>query len=200
MLSEARRSGIVRIQVVPQVDAQDAELARWCAELLGLATVHISPMVSSRKIGSALAPAPGLYEVLRGEPSIRRVLELWESARCAVLGVGAPPLLRQSLPGFVPTDAVSLRAAVGDVCSRFFDRAGQPVPFPGLERLFATPLDALRRTPVSIGVAAGQTKVPGIIVGARGGYFNQLVTDGQTAAAAVAAIAEEPAAPGHVRR
>ena len=39
----------------------------------------------------------------------------------------------------------------------------------------------LRHIPVTIGVAVGKDKVESIIGGARGGYFNQLVTDPLTA-------------------
>jgi DNA-binding transcriptional regulator LsrR (DeoR family) len=126
-------------------------------------------------------PGPELYPILRDEPSIRRVLDLWPTARCAVVGVGAPPLRRASVPAFVPTDAVSLRTAVGDVVSRFFDRGGREVAFPGSERLMATPLDVLRHIPVVVAVAVGEEKVNAITVAARAGYFNRLVTDVETA-------------------
>ncbi|MGI8450215.1 MAG: sugar-binding domain-containing protein [Streptosporangiaceae bacterium] len=139
--------------------------------------------------------------VLIHEPTIRRVFGLWSSAKCAVVGIGAPPLLRQSIPAFVPTDAISMRSAVGDVCSRFLDRAGEPVAFPGLERLVATPLEVLRELPVSIGIAVGQEKIAGIIAAARGGYINHLVTDSPTAVAIVAAVqdAEPPRGPAKKR-
>src|ERR1700733_14243059 len=99
------------------------------------------------------------------------------------MGVGAPPLMRSDIPQFVPTGSSSLRAAVGDVCSRFYDRDGKPVGFDGSERLIALELEALRQIPVTIAVAVGKDKVDSIIAGARGGYFNQLVTDPATATA-----------------
>jgi len=135
-------------------------------------------------------PGPELYPVLCDEPSIRRVLDLWRTARCAVVGVGAPPLTRQSIPGFVPTDALSLREAVGDVCSRFYDRDAVEVPFPGSDRLMATSLETLRDIPVVIAVATGAEKLTAIITGARGRYFNRLVTDTDTAEALLAAAAQ----------
>ncbi|GAA4410219.1 hypothetical protein GCM10023148_01370 [Actinokineospora soli] len=75
-----------------------------------------------------------------------------------------------SIPAFVPTDAVLLRAAVGDVVSKFYDIGGRGVPFPGSERLMATPLDVLRKIPTVIAVAVGGEKVTGIRVGARAGF------------------------------
>jgi DNA-binding transcriptional regulator LsrR (DeoR family) len=262
LLSEARRQGIVRIDVIEPVEADTALLAQRVAESLGLHAVHLATMKVSGTTtpGAALAPAlstalgkvglvhgdvlivssgrtvfevaqqelpelpgvqvtptvggqddpnawyqtneitrmvaakiggsptflyapalpgPDLHERLLDDPSIRRVVHMWEKARCALLGVGAPPTTRQSIPAFVPTGAVA--SAVGDICSRFFDRDGNDVPFPGGERLIATSLELLRRIPASIAVAVGDVKVPGIIAGARAGYFNQLVTDVPTA-------------------
>lgn len=128
-------------------------------------------------------PGPDLYPSLLNDPSIQRVLHLWPHARCALMGVGAPPLMRSDIPQFVPTRSNSLRAAVGDVCSRFYDKDGNEVDFEGSDRLIAVELEALRHVPVTIAVAVGRDKVSSIVAGARGGYFNQLVTDPATAAA-----------------
>lgn len=267
LLAEARRTGIVRIEVVPPSAAGSLGLAGEVAAATGLERVYLVPSSTTRLVGAPLAPAllralldvglragdvllvssgrtvyeaartdlpalpgvllaptvggqdepeawyqtneitrevaekvggrplflyapalpgPDLYRTLLADPSIRRVTELWEVARCAILGVGAPPLTRESIPGFVPTDAASLREAVGDVCSRFYDRNGEPVAFPGIDRLVATSLSVLQRIPVSIAVAVGAQKVPGLAAGARAGYFNRLVTDTATAEALLA--------------
>lgn len=275
LLSEARRLGIVRIEVQAPDEVNDSDVADKLRDLLGLDAVYLSDYPPGAALGASLSgplstalrsvglvagdvllvssgrttselsqadlpsmpgvlvvptiggqelsdawyqtneitrqlaarisglpvflhapalPGPELYEILMKEPSIRRVIELWDSARCAVIGVGAPPLLRQSIPEFVPTDAITLRAAVGDVCSRFYDAAGNGVPFPGVERLVATSLESLPRIPVSIAVAVGQTKVAALVAGARARYFNQLVTDVSTAAAVVASVEQSIAA------
>jgi DNA-binding transcriptional regulator LsrR (DeoR family) len=281
LLSEAKRQGIVRIEVVPPAEARPADLADQLARALKLATVYLAPPLPppgqgrtivdvmgrplASAVGRALAesgllpgdvllvssgrtvyevaqhdltslpgvviaptvggndqpeewyqtneitrlvanrvggranylfapalPGPELYRSLLNDPSIQRVLDLWPHARCALMGVGAPPLLRSDIPQFVPTGATSLRSAVGDVCSRFFDRDGEPVEFEGSERLIAVELEALRHIPVTVAVAVGKDKVESIIAGARGGYFNRLVTDPVTASEILAspAIAE----------
>jgi DNA-binding transcriptional regulator LsrR (DeoR family) len=274
LLSEARRQGIVRIEVIEPVEADLSALSAQTAQVLGLRAVHLSALPASPAApGAALAPAvaaalsnvglgrgdvlivssgrtvfevaqgdlpelpgvlvtptvggqddpnawyqtneitrtiaakikgsptflyapalpgPCLHERLLEDPSIRRVTQMWEKARCALLGVGAPPATRDSIPGFVPTGAV--RSAVGDVCDHFFDRDGNDVPFPGGDRLIATSAELLRRIPAGIAVAAGTVKVPGIIAGARAGYFNELVTDVATARALLEAAAPSPAA------
>ncbi|WP_218974903.1 sugar-binding transcriptional regulator [Streptomyces sp. NP160] len=127
-------------------------------------------------------PSAALREGLLDDPGIRRVVDTWGTAEAAVMGIGAPPQQRVSLPHFVPAHSAALDRAVGDICSRFFDRDGAPVDFPGSERLIATPLELLQRIPTTIAVASGPEKVSAIRAGARAGYFKRLVTDTSTAA------------------
>ena len=114
-------------------------------------------------------PGPDLYPSLINDPSIERVLHLWPNARCALMGIGAPPLMRSDIPQFVPTGWNCLRGAVGDVCSQFYDRADQIDR--GHDDLIAV-TRALRHIPSPCrGVG---DKLDSIIAGARGGFFNQL--------------------------
>jgi DNA-binding transcriptional regulator LsrR (DeoR family) len=271
LLSEARRQGIVRIDVVSPVTGDGTDLAARTATVLGLRAVHLAPYTVQAVTAAALAPAlslalararlrpgdtllvssgrtiyeaaqahlpnlpgvlvaptvggldepeawyqtneivrqvaakvggtpvflyapalpgPDLHERLIADHSTHRVLELWGTARCALLGIGAPPQLRTSLPAFVPGEAV--QTAVGDVCTRFYDDEGTPMRYPGAERLLAISLDVLRQVPVSIAVAVGFEKVRGILAGARAGYFHELVTDIPTATALLAALEDNP--------
>lgn len=126
-------------------------------------------------------PSPLLSESLKVEPSFRRITHMWETAKAALVGVGAPPLLRSRRAAFFPSDEAALTASVGDVCSRFFDASGKAVSYDGADRVVAISAESLRRIPAAIAVAGGRDKVDSIRAGARGGYFNQLVTDGTTA-------------------
>jgi DNA-binding transcriptional regulator LsrR (DeoR family) len=152
-------------------------------------TNEITRLVANRVGGRAnylfapALPGPALYQSLLNDPSIQRVLHQWPTARCALMGVGAPPLTRSDIPQFVPTGSTSLRAAVGDVCSRFYDGEGGEVQFDGSDRLIALELEALKHIPVTIAVAVGREKIQSITAGARGGHFNRLVTDPATAEA-----------------
>lgn len=269
LLSEARRLGIVKIEVVPP-RADDDGLADATAQALGLDRVWVTPAGDGARTGAVLAhqlsraltdvglrpgdvllvasgrtvydaaqtelpplpgvvvapavggqqepeawyqtneitrevaariggrpvflyapalPSPDLHRILLDEPTIRGVIELWETARCAVVGVGAAPLTRSSISASIPTDAAALRDAVGDICLRFFDRSGRPVHFAGSDRMMSTGLDLLQRIPVTIAVAGGADKVLGILAAARAGYLNQLVTDSTTAQALLAEAA-----------
>lgn len=126
-------------------------------------------------------PSPLLSESLKLEPSFRRIAHMWDTAKAALLGVGAPPRLRARRAAFFPSDERALRESVGDVCSRFFDVDGAPVVYAGSERVVAIAPDQLHHLPAAIGVAAGADKVISLRAAARGGYINQLVTDAATA-------------------
>jgi DNA-binding transcriptional regulator LsrR (DeoR family) len=266
LLSEARRVGIVRIEIIAPVEEDRADLADQLRDRLGLRSVRIAPPATGT-VGEALAPAlsdalrgarlapgdtllvssgrtiyeaaqtalphlpgvivaptvggqdepevwyatneitrqvaarvggvptflyapalpgPELYHTLLDDPSTQRVLQLWATACCVVLGIGAPLGTRTRLPRFVPATAGNLGEAVGDICSRFYDRSGDAVAFPGSERLMATRLEHLREIPTAIALAAGAAKVPSILAAARARYFNELVTDAATARALLA--------------
>jgi DNA-binding transcriptional regulator LsrR (DeoR family) len=168
------------VVVAPTIGGQDEleawyapnEITRRMAERLGGTPVFLY---------APALPTARLHDALTEDPSYRRVIELWKAARCAIVGIGAPPLSRTSLPRFVPDDTASLRHAVGDVCSRFYDRRGQPVAFAGSERLIAVELEALQAIPNVIGIAAGAVKLDAIRAAAGAGYITQLVTDTDTA-------------------
>ena len=178
--AQAELPSLPGVLVVPTIGGQ-AEPEPWYQT--NEITREFAAKIGGRPMFLYAPALPGaeLHRSLLEDASTQRILELWQSAACAVLGVGAPPLTRQSIPGFVPTDATSLRYAVGDVCSRFYDARGVEVPFPGSDRLMATALDVVRQIPFGIAVAYGAEKVSGIVAGARAGYFNRLVTDAATA-------------------
>ncbi|MEV1168434.1 sugar-binding domain-containing protein [Nonomuraea sp. NPDC049784] len=165
-------------QEEPQPWFQTNETTRILAERVGGVPAYLY---------APALPGPELFYSLQHEPSVRRVMDLWAHAKCAIVGVGSAPLMRQMTPALMPRDADSLRQAVGDVCMRVYGRDGEPVTYPGSERLVATQPEELRRIPATIAVAVGAEKVLSIVAGAKGGYFNQLVTDVPTAEGLVAA-------------
>lgn len=156
----------------PEAWYQTNEITRLVAERIGGRAMYL--------FAPAL-PGPELYQTLQHDPSIQRVLHLWPHARCVLTGVGAPPLLRAQAPQFIDTSSAALVEAVGDICSRFFSRSGEPVTFPGSERLIALDLETLKQVPVVVAVASGADKVAPVVAGARAGFFDHLVTDPQTA-------------------
>lgn len=162
----------------PQGWYQTNEIARlFASKIGGRASYLFAPAL----------PGPDLYQTLVRDESIQRVLHLWPYARCAITSVGAPPVLREQLPQFITPVMGSLMRAVGDISSRFFDRLGEPVDFPGSDRLIAVELSTLQQIPAVIAVASGQDRIAPLLAGARQNYFNQLVTDPTTAEGLLAA-------------
>lgn len=180
------------VLVVPAVGGQDEpeafyqtnEISRRIAVNAGATPVLLHAPVS---------PAGDLYHSLQADPGIKRVLGLWRTAKCAVLGIGMPPRLRASLPRVLRRSGADLTAAEGDISTRTFSASGAPVPYPGSDRMFAVELADLCRIPHSIGVAVGTAKAGGILAAAGAGYINSLVTDADTARA-ILATEELPAA------
>lgn len=269
VLSEARRSGIVRIEVIDPAATQATAGLEERLTTLGLDRVYVAPGVHPSVVGPALAaplgraltdtgltagdtllvssgrtvwelsqeelpsfpgvlvtptvggqnepeawyqtneisrmfaagmsgrpvflyapaqPSPELHDRLLQDPGTRRVLDLWSQAKVAVLGIGAPPLTRASMPGSVPRDAPWLSQAAGDICTRFFDSDGRPLALSDTEYLVATTYETLRAIPHTIAVATGPTKVPSIVAAARAGWFNTLITDEDTATRVLASV------------
>lgn len=157
----------------PEAWYQTNEITRLVAQRIGGRPVFLY---------APALPGAELFQTLQTDPAIQSVLTLWPHARCVLTGVGAPPLLRTDAPQFVNLNtSPDLIEAVGDVCSRFFNRASEPVAFAGSERLIAVDLETLRNIPTVIAVAAGPNKVAPIIAAARAKLFSQLVTDPRTA-------------------
>lgn len=174
------------VVMVPTVGGQDEPQAWYqtneITRTLALAC-HAHPVF----LNVPVMPGPQLYRSLMNDPSVMPVMQRWHDARCALIGIGAPLATRTSLPSVLPNDDALLGAAVGDICQRPYDRNGQPVPFAGSDRMVAMQLEALRRVPSSVGVAVGRNKVQSIVVAARAGYVNRLVTDRETAGLVLAA-------------
>lgn len=166
--------------VTPAVGGQDEpeawyqanELARIMAERIGGYPAFLY---------APALPGKQLHEILLADESTALVLDLWQRARCAVLGIGAPPTRRESISAAIPIKSRELLdRAVGDVCLRFFDINGDAVNFPGSERLFGIDMGTLIKIPVRIALAVGSEKACSIIGAARGGLINELVTDATT--------------------
>lgn len=171
--------GVVMVPTVggqdePEAYYQTNEITRQLAVKCG---------AQSLSLYAPALPGPELYDPLLSERSVAQVVRAWSQARCALLGIGGPPALRTSVPSVFPTGRSFLRRAVGDICARPFDAEGLPVEFPGSERLVAMRLEALCHVPSTIGIAVGVAKAPTILVAARAGYVNRLVTDRDTALA-----------------
>lgn len=165
---------------VASAQAQANRLLGELAQLLGASATFV--------------PAPGLVgnrtirDSLLYDPAMETVAAEWASLTMALVGIGSLPpseFLRQSGNAVGPEDQAMLLAAgaVGDVCHRFFDSAGVPVPNDLDNRVLGIDPDTLRAIPRRIGFAGGPRKHEAIHAAIVGGWVNVLVTDVATATA-----------------
>ncbi|MDN5727029.1 MAG: helix-turn-helix domain-containing protein [Propionibacteriales bacterium] len=171
-------------QAEPQPWYQTNEIARAFAHQLG-GRPHF--------LFAQALPSIAVRASLQDDPSFQEVLDLWDGAEGAIVGIGAPPSARSSISAFVPRGSGALRDAVGDICLNFFAADGSDLHFPGDERMVRTTPELLRRIPFVLGVAVGEDKVPSIIAGARARLFNRLVTDTTTAELILSRLADQTA-------
>jgi deoxyribonucleoside regulator len=138
---------------------------------------------------------PDLGSRLAQEPSIADTLDRARQSDIMVQSVGpvdTSAILFQY--GVLTADDLSdlrERGAVGDALGYYFDIDGNHVKSRSDSNLIGINLDDVRKVSWSVLVAGGAAKVPPIIGGLRGGYFNTLVTDDVTANALLEADAED---------
>jgi len=139
-------------------------------------------------------PAPGVLgsasarDALMADPALAPIIHAWSDVTVALVGIGSlepSTLVRDSGNAWSPAESRELASlgAVGDICFRFFDASGEPVPSALDARVVGISLDDFRRIPRRVGVAGGPHKVAAIKGAVRGGWLTTLVTDLTTARA-----------------
>lgn len=123
-------------------------------------------------------------QAMEADRHIRKVLDMGKQANIAMFTCGAvksESLLFQ-LGYFTEEDIQKVTAeAVGDICSRFFDKDGK-ICNPSLnERTLGIDLEEFKKKEYSILVAGGANKIEGIHGALKGEYANVLITDQYTA-------------------
>jgi DNA-binding transcriptional regulator LsrR (DeoR family) len=135
--------------------------------------------------------APGLVDdagtrkALIAHSGVRAIIELWDRLDVALFGIGGPSWAA-AVVGEGIARQLEQEAAVGEVLVAPFDVDGRFVCPALRERVIALDARRLRRIPVAIGVAAGESKVRPILGALRAGTVRSLVTDVATAEAVVA--------------
>ena len=125
-------------------------------------------------------------EMVDQDRHIKRILELGRQANIAVFTVGTvkEDALLFRLGYIEAADKAKLQQiAVGDICSRFFDREGEICNAEIDDRTVGIKLAELRDKERSILVAGGERKVEAIRAALVGQYANVLITDQYTAKA-----------------
>jgi deoxyribonucleoside regulator len=128
-----------------------------------------------------------LYNALMEDKSLKRVMSKMRDLDIALIGVGGGDSSSTAMMTVsVSKDYIKNiqeENAVGNICARFFDIDGN-VCVKGLyNKTISIPLQVLKKTPTIVAMASGQDRVKALIGAARGGYYNILITDENTAKA-----------------
>ncbi|HEY5821347.1 MAG TPA: sugar-binding domain-containing protein, partial [Propionibacteriaceae bacterium] len=163
------------------VAAVQAQANRLLSELAAL--VGASP---------TFVPAPGLVgsqairRSLLDDPAMESVSADWNALTMALVGIGSlqpSQLLRDSGNAIAGEEQRALLAAgaVGDVCNRYFDAAGELIRNDLDARIVGIAPEVFRDIPRRVAFAGGAAKHEAIRAALVGGWVNVVVTDVGTA-------------------
>jgi deoxyribonucleoside regulator len=133
----------------------------------------------------AIVENRNLRDALTRDHNLAGILEIGKNANIAVFSVGTPGrscILAQA--GYVSPDemdALLRKGAVGDICSRFFDKDGLICDYSLDDRTIGLNLQEFCHKESCLLVAGGLQKLHGIMGALRGRLANMLVTDEMTA-------------------
>ncbi|MDP5274981.1 sugar-binding transcriptional regulator [Chengkuizengella axinellae] len=123
-------------------------------------------------------------QAMEADRHIHRILELGKQSNIALYTIG--PIKSESILfrlGYFTEEDLSMiySKAVGDICSKFFDKDGEICSKELNARTLGIELEELKKKEYSILVAGGSHKIEGIYGALKGGFTNVLVTDQFTA-------------------
>ena len=161
---------------------------------------HLTRRMATLTHGDAFfLPAPGIAgsaetaRVYLDDPFVRASTDRFDQVTLALVGIGTvePSMLLASsgnIFGAQELDALREHGAAGDICLRFYDQQGAPVPTPLNDRVIGMRLEQLRRAARSVGIAGGRRKLQAIRGALAGHWINVLITDRRSAEALVADV------------
>jgi DNA-binding transcriptional regulator LsrR (DeoR family) len=167
---------------------------------VGNAGAHHEALYLAQRLADVIGAQPVLLQapavvataeskrVLLREPLVRKAVDHFGQLDLALVGIGSmdpSQLLASSGNVFSPAERAELSAAgaVGDICFRYFDAAGEPVRSPLMQRVIGIEPDVLKKISRVIGIAGGRKKIRAIEAALAGSWINVLIVDHRTAQA-----------------
>jgi DNA-binding transcriptional regulator LsrR (DeoR family) len=162
----------------PAAEGHAARLTQRFAELTGAKPTFL--------LAPGIATSREVRDAMLQDHFVRAALEDLNRVTLALVGIGSlePSTLLQSSGNFFSKRELAelaARGAVGDICLRFFDAAGNHVPSKVDQRVIGVTLAQLRNVDRCVGIAGGQRKYEAIRGAVRGKLVNVLITDHLTA-------------------
>lgn len=137
----------------------------------------------------AIASDPCARDTLLQKSKARSVLQRLGTADAAIVAVGTPTdSVFANHCVVTPADHALLAkcGAVGEMCGRFFDRAGRECKSPWRDRVISVRLEHLRTLPQVVALVVGRDRSAAVAAAIRGGLLKSLAIDVEAAQALVA--------------
>lgn len=178
-LEPRKQDGVVVVQAMGNVGHEGHEID-YNAIAHGVATAFGGR--SFQINAPAILSVPYLAEDMeRSHASIGNAVTRARKADVFVIGLGT--IASDTLfvtTGLLTDDdiaAVSAAEPAGDICGRFYDLKGKPIPTPFDERIVGIRLDDLKKGRSVLAVASGVEKAIPMLGALRGGYLTHVATD-----------------------
>jgi deoxyribonucleoside regulator len=166
------------------------ELVRQLAERVGgvPSFIHAPALVSGREE----------RDMYLNSSSMQAIRQAWRSLDAVITGIGAFSQrggeAREKYTGENEVyRQLESQDAVGDLCTRYYDRSGKFITEGYYERVVGIPVEDLKKAKRTILMASGTEKAEAILGALRTGLVSVLVMDESTAKAALALLQEQGA-------
>jgi DNA-binding transcriptional regulator LsrR (DeoR family) len=153
----------------------------------------VSELATKLKGKSLSLHAPAVTDSLQERENllalrqVREVLDIANGAQIALIGIGAIRPATASMFQFASLSDSDIKEitentkAAGEILLNVIDESGKPLDTNLNQRIVGLELGALKRIPLTIGIATSQEKVKPIVAALRGDYLKVLITDEETA-------------------
>ncbi len=195
------RGGVVAIaggrtiRELVQLLPEDKERHLTVIQAMGSIDFTVGP-VDALELGRMLARRSGGFFLTLNTPAFvpdkrtrdsflahEQIRGLWrrlKQADVALVGVGTldnSAFVERGVLSAADLKDLKERGAVGEICGRFFDKAGRECDSPWRDRVLSIDLEQLRKIPQVIGVVAGADRSAAIAAAIRGGLVKALLVD-----------------------
>jgi len=137
------------------------------------------------------AGSPEAHDAILSQEPFRAAFERVAACDLILLSVGDMTdslLVRYGLPAGVTVEELTAAGACGDLMGHLIDRDGRPIDHPLNRRCITLPLEKLKDIPYVLVASGGLYKAEVMAAVLGGGWGNVLVTDEDTARAAMALV------------
>lgn len=185
------------VQTIQPEHGYDVQVVPAIGGVQGMHHTNLNYLVAelARRLGGqahqlhapAFVDSPEEREAVLGLRQVGDILALARQARIALVGIGAVTPISSSYFQFTSlepshmTEIVERKQGVGEILAHIYTAAGQLCASDYARRVVALSPDDLKNIPITIGLAATESKILPVYGMLKGGFLNRLITDEEVA-------------------